>query len=458
VTSEQPETVKSKESQGNEHRQARKDTVRRKKPRLLDSLSHLGVRILRWFDDNSARTETFIFIILVCFIALDIAAFKMLGKKLSVVEITGSLACLFFLKTSRNVKDRLIETIDSLTRRGVVEFWKQDRVVRLADQAALHYDHDQFPGLQGVLVETINKRAGLWALASALLFIVLGFGFVVVRWPEFSSHIQEPYFYNLLDSRPLMWILLVFCLTFTVGFRLGRMTSYGYNTIGYRRLSVQEWRPEFQPQPGHLDGKCGLRPLNNFLFFQAMTVMVLFAYLAAWLLILERCDARINPNGNSVQAEQLTSNGQETRPVSPLNESESSLPEYCEIVPDPKGVAPIFLGAMTAILGLQYFGLVWPVFSVRRRVMEEKRYLESEADTIWKEIGSWTVKLEKEEYGTPEWTRSQYYIEKSRQRYSDIERMRFWPLAADSAGATILMTGQSVVFLFSALEWAGFLV
>ena len=85
------------------------------------------------------------------------------------------------------------------------------------------------------------------------------------------------------------WILLAeeAVAAVPVGFFVGRACSYSW--LG-RRLEKLNFK--INPDPGHLDGAAGLRPVGSLFLYQAMLLAIPAAFLAAWWVLIPLVDTR----------------------------------------------------------------------------------------------------------------------------------------------------------------------
>jgi hypothetical protein len=72
-----------------------------------------------------------------------------------------------------------------------------------------------------------------------------------------------------------------------VGLFVGRACSYG--RIGRR---LEKLGSKIHPDPGHLDGAAGLRPVGTLFFYQAMLLAIPAAFLAVWWLLIPLVNTR----------------------------------------------------------------------------------------------------------------------------------------------------------------------
>lgn len=121
------------------------------------------------------------------------------------------------------------------------------------------------------LIQGKAKRAA--AIGAALLPVVLTLAFGVA----------------LRGNLAAKWILLVeeAAAVISVGFFFGRVCSYG--RLGHR-LEMLNFK--ITPDPGHLDGAAGLRPVGRLFFHQATLLAIPAMFLATWWVLIPVVDRR----------------------------------------------------------------------------------------------------------------------------------------------------------------------
>ena len=79
-------------------------------------------------------------------------------------------------------------------------------------------------------------------------------------------------------------------IVFIVGVRLGRIAAYGIVMWTYPLLRVElftgRYRLRLNPQPGHPDKVCGLKPIGDFWTFEALALLPPLAYTLTWIGIM----------------------------------------------------------------------------------------------------------------------------------------------------------------------------
>ena len=161
--------------------------------------------------------------------------------------ISGLLAFILALSLAQTIPDRMTQTLERLTNRGVFE---------LSDPAL-----DELRKKIEARAQSFSQiSAGLVALAILVAFLVAFKGILLVKIPL---------------------IILEIFLGAIAGYYIGQMIAYG--TLG--QLANQE-KVSIVAKYGHIDRAAGLKPIGDFYFFQAMVVAIPCLYLAIWWFII----------------------------------------------------------------------------------------------------------------------------------------------------------------------------
>lgn len=161
--------------------------------------------------------------------------------------ISGLVAFMIALSLVQTVPDRMTQTLERLTKRGVFELSE--------------------PGLTD-LQSKMEKRARRYAQVGAgLVSLVILVSFLAA----YRSYI--------IHEIPLT--ILEMFLGAVAGYYIGQMIAYG--TLGGL---VRRGKIPIIAKYGHIDRAAGLKPIGDFYFFQAMIVAIPCLYIAAWWFIM----------------------------------------------------------------------------------------------------------------------------------------------------------------------------
>lgn len=145
------------------------------------------------------------------------------------------------------------------------------------DMALERLDHTKViegPLALGELRDVIHGKAKHAAVIGAVVVpVVLTLAFAVALQGDLAAK----------------WILLAeeAVAAVPVGFFVGRACSY--SRLG-RRLEKLNFK--INPDPGHLDGAAGLRPVGSLFLYQATLLAIPAAFLAAWWVLIPLVDTR----------------------------------------------------------------------------------------------------------------------------------------------------------------------
>lgn len=340
----------------------------------------------------------------------------------NLLEMTGCVASIWFLIACRDVKANAKRVAERLAERGVLVFRKLPTSPD-AGEEIVHQEDKNFRRLLDMTISDGEERAEAWSRRCATLFLALslaylyfGFDCAGINW---EKKICAPLrwngnfgYFSLISFLIFRISVIILCGWF-VGAFLGRMSCYGYRMRSYRRLRVDGHGIGLIPSAGHVDGKCGLRPINDFLFSQTLRVVILVIYLIVWHFILF---ALSDPAGKAIYATDK--------------------------------IDLLFLFALGLIIALQVMGLGVPIWSVRRRVLDEKIKLESEADGNWRKAEELRIKL-KNDLGSATREELEKRITEHEKSYRDVEAMRLWPLTLDSGRAFLLLGVQALPLIYA---------
>jgi hypothetical protein len=143
---------------------------------------------------------------------------------------------------------------------------------------------------------------------------------------------------------------------------------------------------EFKVQPGHIDGACGLKPLGDLFYFQAILVAMPAFHLSLWSLLIS---------------------------VWPYS--------------DYSHWAGVYLGLLPIAIVFVIFAFILPMLSIHTIMKGKKLEFLSEADEIGREISAIKRQLE-EPMSNTEREELNAKIQVMAQRYHDLEKMPTWPV------------------------------
>lgn len=235
-------------------------------------------------------------------------------------------------------------------------------VQRLADRGLISIDEQEIDSF----VDALNTRADVhsrrWGPLIALVILALF---------EFAGGIGQRFLLALFEA---MW-------GYMAGRRIGRMVFYGFLGLVLSRHGKTP-----KPEPGHLDGAAGLKPIGDFFLRQALIVALPAGYLAVWL---------------------------------------SLFPFWPRPYDDWR--APYF-GALPIVIGIEVLAFVLPMWTFHNDMRKEKQEQLREADQRTREIAEKETLLrnartEQDRQGLQE------VIARDTATYWNVENMPTWPVA-----------------------------
>ncbi len=200
---------------------------------------------------------------------------------------------------------------------------------------------------------------------------------------------------------------------FVVGIRLGRISAYGIVMWIFPLIRVDlfsgQFRIRLNPQPGHPDKVCGLKPIGEFWTFEAAVLIPPLAYTLAWIGVM-------NPGlGIEIQQNLSTKHG-------------------------------TFVTAALILILLQIFALWVPMLSLRRVMGAAKQDLQARADQLAQEIARLKHTLlhaaDKDERAAAEQQHKQLLM-----AFQDIEHVPRWPISAATIRSHILQLWPILGFI-----------
>lgn len=237
----------------------------------------------------------------------------------------------------------------------------QDAIERLGRRNILVGPDDALKTLMTSSVESWSRRAA-WGTALAMLV-------------AFAAVSPEYWFGHPV---PLTLALSETVAGFFAGRVLGQMIGIG--TLG-RRIKRGEWM--IHPQPGHVDGAAGLKPVGDLYFHEAMVLAIPALFLAAWVMVA---------------------------------------PNYPGV-----GWFEVYMTLLVAVVGLEVSVFVLPMLSFHEIMKREKRRFLVEVDERSEKL----QRLEDELPDIPEDTRRGSVadqVARLQDRYRKVEAMPTWPI------------------------------
>lgn len=216
--------------------------------------------------------------------------------------------------------------------------------------------------------ESLEEKAQLWIKATGLLAAVA----MMIAFIHASS-----------DGYTIQRVLLAIAESigaYIGGNYLGRMVWYGQ--LG--RWLIKD-NADINIDPSHLDGLCGLKPVGEYYFYQAMIVSIPAIFLAVWWLLI---------------------------PVWPK--------DYRHWL-DP------YFGLLIIAIIVQFCAFVIPLLSFHKMMVAKKQSLISEADQLSADITKIRTKISKS-HDSEETKGLKEVLEEANKRYWSIENMKTWPV------------------------------
>ncbi len=243
----------------------------------------------------------------------------------------------------------------------------EEMLTRLVDRGALTVTPE---GLAALKVQ-LRQRSDQWAsIAGILVAAAMLIAFVLAFGPD---ALGSQLFFTLASAAG----------GYVAGRFLGRAASYE----GLGRLFKQHG-VSLQVQPAHLDGAAGLKPIGDFLFFQAMLIAIPAAFLAIWWVLI---------------------------PAMP------QLAARYWIWRDP------YLGLLAIALAFELLAFIVPMWSFHEEMLDQKQNLLRTADGLSQRVAALQTALAD---ATTDQDRKQLkdQLATLTDRYWAIEQMPTWPL------------------------------
>lgn len=288
--------------------------------------------------------KTLLGIVLVVAVALAVEEITYFGtqpQQWDWLKITGFAACLFAIYVALRLPDKVDVTLQRLHRTKVIE-------------GPLSLDE---------LRDVVHRKAKHAALIGVVtLPLVLTVAFFVALDGDLAA------------KAPLLAEEVVAAVI--VGIFIGRACSYG--RLGSR---LRQLKFVIKPDPGHLDGAAGLRPVGNLYFYQATLLAIPAVYLAAWWVLIPLVNSRYM------------------------------------IWRDP------YVGLLAFVVACEILAFVVPMLMFHRAMLDRQRELFDEADRLSDKIA--TAARHERTTGEPQ---EAVDVAAALARYQAIEKMPTWPV------------------------------
>jgi hypothetical protein len=320
--------------------------------------------------------------------------------------LTGFPVGLFVLYQSSDLHRRFNGLSWGLTGQGILEVYAPSRSRRPSLRS------ERPPGLRDrAIVEELFQRARNRFIRHASAMSVLVGTFFAILVVEGDGPAAAHGFWAQSLDHFLAALEVVF--GFVVGIRLGRIAAYGMVMWTYPLIRVDlfsgQFRVRLNPQPGHPDKVCGLKPIGEFWTFEAAVLIPPLAYTLAWIGVM-------NAGLETVIQQNL---------------------------PDKHGA---FVTATLILILLQIFALWVPMFSLRRVMVAAKHDLQARADRLAQEVASLKHTLlhaaDKDERAAAKQRHEQVLM-----AFQDVEQVPRWPISAATIRSHVLQLWPILGFI-----------
>ena len=311
--------------------------------------------------------------------------------------LTGFPVGLYVLYQSSDLHRRFNGLSLGLSRQGILEIYAPSRSPRPS------FPRERPPGLRDrAIVEEVflGARDRIIRHASPMSVLVgTIFAFLTIEVTDPTA--GHGFWAQSLDHF-LAALKIIF--GFVVGIRLGRIAAYGIVMWTYPLIRVGlfsgQFRIRLNPQPGHPDKVCGLKPIGEFWAFEAAVLIPPLAYTLAWIGVM---NAGLEP-----VIQQNLSAGHGT-----------------------------YVTATLILILLQIFALWVPMLSLHRVMVAAKHDLQARADQLAQDVArlKHTVlhAAEKDERAAAA-QRHELLLK----AFQDVEQVPRWPISAATIRSHIL--------------------
>ncbi len=303
--------------------------------------------------------------------------------------LTGFPVGLYVLYQSSDLHRRFNGMSWGLSRQGILEVYAPSR----SHRPSLHRERP--PGLRdrAIVAEVfLGARDQFIRHASVMSFLV-GMIFAILVIEGNGPTAAHGFWAQWLDH---FLAALKVTFGFVVGIRLGRIAAYGIVMWAYPLIRVDlfsgQFRLRLNPQPGHPDKVCGLKPIGEFWTFEAAVLVPPLAFTLAWIAVMNA--------------------GLETVIQQNLSAKHGA-----------------FVTATLILILLQIFALWVPMLSLRRVMGAAKQDLQARADQLAQEVARLKHTLlhaaDKDERAAAAQRHEQLL-----KAFQDVEQVPRWPISA----------------------------
>lgn len=322
------------------------------------------------------------------------------------ISLTGYPIGLYVLYQSGDLHRRFNGLAWGLARQEILEIYEPRR------SPGPSLRRERPPGLRdrAILAQVFEAARDSIIRHASVLSILVGVAFAALAFPTAGP--------SEAHTAGAWWLDICFdglnvVFGFIVGIRLGRIAAYGIVMWTYPLLRIElftgRYRLRLNPQPGHPDKVCGLKPIGDFWTFEALVLLPPLAYTLAWLGIM-------NSGAAWVVAMGLRANH-----------------------------TP-FVVATSILILLQVFALWAPMLSLRRVMGTVKHDLQARADEFAQEAATMKHILlhttDKDERDAAEKRHAELL-----NAFADIEQVPRWPISADTIKAHIMQLWPILGFI-----------
>lgn len=277
-------------------------------------------------------------------------------------------------------------------------------IVRLSNRQVIVLDKDIKD-----LDDKIDRKANIWASSFGFLTGIIVFIFWI---REFGLNNEV--------------IIPTSLAGYIAGRYFGRMSCYGFlNKI----FETEKVKLEIKPE--HVDNTCGLKPLGDFYFFQAIIMMIPAIFLAGWLIAIpaycipidKTLDQKISCEATLDPAQQVLIQQVLNLPLG------KKYPHYKDYIFSGNYLSwryP-FLFLLAFVLIVENLSFIIPLYSFHNQMVKQKNDHIAEAD----ELSITIAKLQEELYSAKEIQERKELEEQinySHKKIVNIENMPTWPI------------------------------
>ena len=282
-------------------------------------------------------------------VAWDLVVYWNACKLVDWILLTGFPIGLFVLYKSSDLHRRFNNLARGLARQGILEAYEPGRSRPPAFRRELPPQPvpagDPSLNIQDRIL-VFREARGQIIRHAAVMSVLVGALFLALSIAVTGTGSGEGH-WELRLTNYLAALKAIFGLV--VGIRLGRIAAYGIMMWTYPLINVElsgrRFRLRLDPQPGHPDHVCGLKPIGDFWSFEATVLILPLAYILAWIGLMN------TSLGPEIQVKLLDNHS-------------------------------TYVFAAMVLLLLQVFALWVPMLSLRRVMGRAKQDLQGRADEL----------------------------------------------------------------------------